>query len=113
MSRRFPSSLGEHRGRAFNADALAEVGGVVGKQLAGSATYVEKPVAASKMQKFLAALLRDSLGRGSARLSSDWFDQKFSQSMLHCTFSRAASTSYKYCLFVKHRRTVAGGPQLA
>ncbi len=57
------SSLGEHRGRAFNADALTEVGGVVGDQLAGSATDVEKPVTASKMQKFLSALLGDPLGR--------------------------------------------------
>src|SRR5262249_52923938 len=57
------SCFGEHRGRALNADALAEVGGVVGGQLAGSATDVEKPVAASKMEKFLAAFLGDPLGR--------------------------------------------------
>src|SRR5262245_24810160 len=55
--------FGEHRGRAFNADALAEVCGVVGDQLAGSATNVEKPVAASKMKEFLAAFLGNPLRR--------------------------------------------------
>ncbi len=58
-----PLSLGKHRGRAFNADALREVGGVVGEQFAGSATDVEKPAAASKMQKFLAPFPGDPIGR--------------------------------------------------
>jgi hypothetical protein len=60
---KFRLSLGKHRGRAFNADALAEVGDVVGDQLAGSATDVEKPVTASKMKKLLSAFLGDPLGR--------------------------------------------------